>query len=169
MSDEFEHIPHHHSHPPVTQREQAEPQAATDEGQTQPAHDAFLNGGRAQRQGAGSLVSMLSKADSATRARIIQRLQQERGNAYVQRLMSAASASRNPPAGVQRQEGEAPGPGGGGAGGPATLEGVTVDITGGIVTVHAPVTRVNGLLMADTVMTNTVIASTYSPGAGNVW
>jgi glycine cleavage system H lipoate-binding protein len=44
-----------------------------------------------------------------------------------------------------------------------------VEITGSIVTVNAAVTKFAGVVEADTVKCNTVIASSYTPGAGNVW
>lgn len=35
--------------------------------------------------------------------------------------------------------------------------------------VDAPMTQFTGVVQADTVIANTVIASTYTPGAGNIW
>jgi hypothetical protein len=35
--------------------------------------------------------------------------------------------------------------------------------------VNAAITGVHGILKADTMMTNTVIAQSYTPGAGNIW
>ena len=33
----------------------------------------------------------------------------------------------------------------------------------------AEVVRLSGVLQADTVITNTIVAGTYTPGAGNIW
>jgi hypothetical protein len=45
----------------------------------------------------------------------------------------------------------------------------SVNISASMVTVDAPTTQFSGIVKADTVITNTVIANTYTPGAGNVW
>jgi phage baseplate assembly protein gpV len=38
----------------------------------------------------------------------------------------------------------------------------------GLVTVDAGMTRFSGVVQCDTLITNTVIAATYTPGAGNM-
>lgn len=43
-----------------------------------------------------------------------------------------------------------------------------VEINGTSVTINAPTTNVNGVLQCQTLMSNSVIASSYSPGSGNV-
>jgi TolA-binding protein len=48
------------------------------------------------------------------------------------------------------------------AGGNLTLAGSTIDM-------NAPITGAHGILKADTMMTTTVIAQSYTPGAGNIW
>jgi hypothetical protein len=45
----------------------------------------------------------------------------------------------------------------------------TVEITTSVLTINAAVTKATGVLEADTVKCNTMIASTYTPGAGNIW
>ena len=51
----------------------------------------------------------------------------------------------------------------------ATLNASTVEITAGMVTVNSGFSRFTGVVMADTVITNTVISAVYTPGAGNIW
>jgi uncharacterized protein involved in type VI secretion and phage assembly len=51
----------------------------------------------------------------------------------------------------------------------ATVNASTVEISAGLVTVNAGMSRFSGVVQADTVITNTVISSTYTPGAGNIW
>jgi phage gp45-like len=46
---------------------------------------------------------------------------------------------------------------------------VNVALTAPVVTVSSPMAKFTGVLQADTVMANSVIASSYTPGAGNVW
>jgi hypothetical protein len=38
-----------------------------------------------------------------------------------------------------------------------------------MVTVDAAMSKFSGVVQSDVLITNTVIASTYTPGAGNVW
>lgn len=45
----------------------------------------------------------------------------------------------------------------------------TVSVSAGSVTIDAGTTRVSGVLQTDTLIATTVIASTYTPGAGNIW
>jgi len=35
--------------------------------------------------------------------------------------------------------------------------------------VDAGMSKFSGVVQADTVITNTIVASTYTPGAGNIW
>jgi hypothetical protein len=44
-----------------------------------------------------------------------------------------------------------------------------VEVTAGIVTIDAGVVRVSGVLQCDTVVATSVVAASYTPGAGNIW
>ena len=44
-----------------------------------------------------------------------------------------------------------------------------VKVSGSKIDMNAAITGVHGMLKADTVKTTTVIAKTYTPGAGNIW
>lgn len=50
-----------------------------------------------------------------------------------------------------------------------TVNATTVNISASMVSVDAGLSRFSGVVQADTVITNTVISSTYTPGAGNIW
>lgn len=50
-----------------------------------------------------------------------------------------------------------------------TVQASTVEVTAGQVTVNAGLSRFSGVVQADTVITNAVISSSYTPGAGNIW
>ena len=43
-----------------------------------------------------------------------------------------------------------------------------VEVSAGLVSVSAGMSRFSGVVQADTVITNTIIAATYTPGAGNI-
>lgn len=44
-----------------------------------------------------------------------------------------------------------------------------VQISAAMVTVDAGITKFSGVVQADTVITNSVISASYTPGAGNIW
>jgi uncharacterized protein involved in type VI secretion and phage assembly len=45
----------------------------------------------------------------------------------------------------------------------------TLDVTAGQVTVNAAQSTFSGIVQCDTLLATTVVATTYTPGAGNVW
>lgn len=50
-----------------------------------------------------------------------------------------------------------------------TVNASTVAISAGMVTVDAGMSKFSGVVQADTVISNAVISSSYTPGAGNIW
>ncbi len=50
-----------------------------------------------------------------------------------------------------------------------TLNASTVEVSAGSVTVNAGMSRFSGVVQCDTLISNTVVSSTYTPGAGNIW
>lgn len=50
-----------------------------------------------------------------------------------------------------------------------TVQAGTVEISAGMVTVNAGMSKFSGVVQADTVITNSVISASYTPGAGNIW
>jgi uncharacterized protein involved in type VI secretion and phage assembly len=42
-------------------------------------------------------------------------------------------------------------------------------VTAGMVTVNAGMSMFNGVVQSDTVITNSVVSASYTPGAGNIW
>ena len=53
--------------------------------------------------------------------------------------------------------------------GTVLLQAATVEIAASQVAIQAAMVQCTGVLQADTVIANTVAATTYTPGAGNVW
>jgi uncharacterized protein involved in type VI secretion and phage assembly len=51
----------------------------------------------------------------------------------------------------------------------ATLNASTVEVSAGMVTVNAGLSKFSGVVQADTVISNSVISASYTPGAGNIW
>jgi len=49
------------------------------------------------------------------------------------------------------------------------LKASTVEINAGMVTVNAGMSRFSGVVQADTVISNSVVSASYTPGAGNIW
>ncbi|EXI67915.1 MAG: Rhs element Vgr protein [Candidatus Accumulibacter adjunctus] len=50
-----------------------------------------------------------------------------------------------------------------------TINASQIAISAGLVTVDAGMSRFSGVLQADTVISNSVISASYTPGAGNIW
>jgi hypothetical protein len=44
-----------------------------------------------------------------------------------------------------------------------------VEVSGGILTVNSALARFSGAVQTDTLIANSVVASSYTPGAGNIW
>lgn len=54
-------------------------------------------------------------------------------------------------------------------GGQVKVEASQVDVSAGMVKVDAAMSQFSGIVKCDVLQTNTVISTTYTPGAGNVW
>ena len=50
-----------------------------------------------------------------------------------------------------------------------TINATQVEISAGMVTVNAGMSRFSGVVQADTVISNSVVSASYTPGAGNIW
>ena len=50
-----------------------------------------------------------------------------------------------------------------------TITASTAEITASMLTVNAGMSRFSGVVQADTVITNSVVSASYTPGAGNIW
>lgn len=50
-----------------------------------------------------------------------------------------------------------------------TVNASTVAISAGMVTVDAGMSKFSGVVQADTIISNSVISASYTPGAGNIW
>lgn len=50
-----------------------------------------------------------------------------------------------------------------------TINASVVEVSAGSVTVNAGMSRFSGVVQADTIITNSVVSASYTPGAGNIW
>lgn len=50
-----------------------------------------------------------------------------------------------------------------------TINASTVEVSAGMVTVNAGMSKFSGVVQADTVITNSIVSASYTPGAGNIW
>lgn len=50
-----------------------------------------------------------------------------------------------------------------------TINASQVEIAAGMVTVNAGMSKFSGVVQADTVISNSVVSASYTPGAGNIW
>jgi hypothetical protein len=103
------------------------------------------------------------------RRQAILQLQKSHGNAYVMRQVMPRLQRQDDhqaPIGAGEGDGQQEISNGGSI---VRVTPGTVEISGGIVNVDAAMTNVNGLLKTNTLMADSVIASSYTPGAGNIW
>ena len=49
------------------------------------------------------------------------------------------------------------------------VQATLVNVSASMVTVDSPMSKFSGVVQADTVITNSVISASYTPGAGNIW
>jgi len=50
-----------------------------------------------------------------------------------------------------------------------TIRATQVEVSAGMLTINAGMSKFSGVVQADTVITNSVISASFSPGAGNIW
>ena len=50
-----------------------------------------------------------------------------------------------------------------------TISASTIDVTASMVKVSAGMSQFSGVVQCDTLITNSVVSSSYTPGAGNIW
>jgi len=50
-----------------------------------------------------------------------------------------------------------------------TVNASTVELSAGMVTVNAGLSKFSGVVQADTVICNSIVSASYTPGAGNIW
>lgn len=50
-----------------------------------------------------------------------------------------------------------------------TVNASTVEVNASMVTVNSGMSKFSGVVQADTVITNSVVSASYTPGAGNIW
>lgn len=50
-----------------------------------------------------------------------------------------------------------------------TINASTVEVSAGMVTVSAGMSRFSGVVQCDTLISNSVVSASYTPGAGNIW
>ena len=108
----------------------------------------------------GATMQLPGRASQGLRQSAMLQMQRVQGNNFVQRAVEVGE--------VESQAAVAPsqisGPGAS-----VSVENGVAHIDAPMVTVNAPLTRVNGILQSDTLITDSVISASYSPGAGNIW
>ena len=53
--------------------------------------------------------------------------------------------------------------------GTAKLQASVVEVTATMITLESPMTKASGIVQCQTLMAENVVASNYTPGAGNIW
>jgi hypothetical protein len=94
-------------------------------------------------------------------------LQRTAGNSAVASLFAAGRAVQREGEGdIPPNPFDAPAPTGGS---PVSSDGATTTVSGAQIVLAAPMTTTDGILRASTIIADNVVASSYTPGAGNVW
>jgi uncharacterized protein involved in type VI secretion and phage assembly len=55
------------------------------------------------------------------------------------------------------------------SGAKVTVKASTAEVSASMLTVNAAMSKFSGVVQADTVISNSVVSASYSPGAGNIW
>ena len=50
-----------------------------------------------------------------------------------------------------------------------TVNASQVEVSASMLTVNSGISKFSGVVQEDTVLTNSIVAATYSPGTGNIW
>jgi hypothetical protein len=140
----------------------------------QRAHRKPNQGAEQAQLAADNLDRLPSNAGSARQAAVLQ-MQRQFGNAFVQRMLAGKKA----PEAIQRQptttdtEPVAGAAGGSseltGPGGVVSVGGGGLEMTAPMANVHAAIATFDGVVRANTLIADTVVGSSYTPGAGNIW
>ena len=102
------------------------------------------------------------RASQALRQAAVLQMQRVQGNNFVQRAVEIGE--------VESETAPAPAPSQiEGPGASVSVANGVAEVNAPMVTVNAPMVRVSGILQSDTLITNSVISSSYTPGAGNIW
>ena len=150
-------------------------------------HEAAEAAGAARRSAQavpaeGSMGPVARSRGVATPAGML-RLQRLAGNAAVQRAVEIEElqVTAQPPQNQPTGRGTAAGPTGGGTAAgmpssatlgdgvvPASINAPVLDVNAPVVNFHSALVNADGIIRAPTIIADSIIASSYSPGAGNV-
>ena len=111
-------------------------------------------------------------AARSLRQQAVRQMQQSRGNAFVQRALIPPSIQQedDAPSSPPTETAETDAPTELSADGSVVRVGAGgVEIQGGMVNVDAAMTRVSGVLNTDTLVAQSVVSSSYTPGVGNIY
>ena len=110
-------------------------------------------------------------AGNLRRAAVLQ-MQRRQGNSFVQRFMAKRTSEdvqRIPEVRSQDEEQSAPSTAIGDGSASVKAQGGTVKASASMVELNSPMVKTDGVLQADTIIANSVVAASYTPGAGNIW
>jgi hypothetical protein len=105
-------------------------------------------------------MQLPGRASQGLRQSAVLQMQRVQGNNFVQRAVEVGEIESQTAAPPNRIES---------GGASVAVDGGTAVVNAPMVTINAPLTRVNGILQSDTLITDSVISASYSPGAGNIW
>jgi hypothetical protein len=146
----------HHQHLQQTNQHRPHIQSKEDQEKSGRGADRAL-AGVAPSQAA----QLPGRASQALRQAAVLQMQRVQGNNFVQRAVEVGEVESQAAAAAPNQI-EGPGAS-------VSVANGVAEVNAPMVTVNAPMVRVSGILQSDTLITNSVISSSYTPGAGNIW
>lgn len=148
-------------------------QVSRDAESSRPVGPATVAPEGAQAAHSGAVERILELQRTAGNRAVVQRLAQGGLNPAVQRVVGIDEVS------AEVDGSGAPGPDAAAEGAGATGAGATgagteindsiVRVNAGSIDLNAPIVRVGGVIQADTVIAESIVASNYTPGSGNAW
>lgn len=123
-------------------------------------HDGAGRAATTQPSGLAGRVMDLQR--TAGNQAVVQRLTALGAIPAVQRAVEVGEVEATPATGAGPEGADA-------VGGGTEINDTTVRVNAGTIDLNAPIVRVSGIVQADTIVADSVVASSYTPGAGNIW
>jgi hypothetical protein len=117
---------------------------------------------------AGAVERILEMQRTAGNRAVVQRLAQGGLDPAVQRVVGIDEVSTEVDAAAAAGP-DAAAEGAGATGAGTEINDSTVRVNAGSIDLNAPIVRIGGVVQADTVIADSIVAANYTPGSGNVW
>lgn len=137
------------------------------EHQAKPAdeHDDSQHNSKSNQQSTMTATPRLAVNPAQRQAKVLQ-LQRTHGNKFVQRMLMQRAPANDDAVATAPAEGQSTPIGDGSV--TLSAQGGVLNIQASAITGNVASTNLSGVLQADTIVADTVVGASYTPGAGNV-